>query len=116
MTYKTLGLTFAELQNMLHGAALNNHSDSEFKTHPAVIWLILVKLSVYASHQQNVGWNHSKKKANKSFGNVEKFKYLGVTLTYKNWQGKKWEQIKFRKYLLPFYLEGLCFPIFCLKT
>jgi len=27
MTYKTLGLTFAELQNMLHGAALNNHLD-----------------------------------------------------------------------------------------
>ena len=35
------------------------------------------------SHQKNVGQNHSIKKANKSFGNEAKFKYLGMTLTYK---------------------------------
>jgi hypothetical protein len=39
---------------------------------------------VFMSHQQNVGQNHNIKKANKSFGNVAKFKYLGITLTYKN--------------------------------
>jgi hypothetical protein len=27
ITNKTLGLTYAELQNMLQGAALNNHSN-----------------------------------------------------------------------------------------
>ena len=85
MTYKTLGLTSAELQNMLHAAALNSHSDCpQFKTQPSVISLFLVKLNVFMSHQKNVAQNHSIKKANKSFGNVAKFKYLGMTLTYKN--------------------------------
>lgn len=68
------------------------------------------------SYQQNVGQNHNIKKANKSFGNVAKLKYLGMALTYKNWQDKKWEQIKSGKCLLPFYLECLCFLICCLKT
>jgi hypothetical protein len=36
------------------------------------------------SHHQNAGQNHHIKIANRSFENVGKFKYLGMTITYQN--------------------------------
>jgi hypothetical protein len=36
------------------------------------------------SHHQNVGQNHDKKIANRSFDNVAQFKYLGTTATNRN--------------------------------
>jgi hypothetical protein len=37
------------------------------------------------SHHQNSGWNQNIRIANKSSGNVEKFKYLEITLTNQNY-------------------------------
>jgi hypothetical protein len=39
---------------------------------------------VLLSHHQNIGQNHYKKIANKSFENVAQFKHLGMTVTYQN--------------------------------
>jgi hypothetical protein len=36
------------------------------------------------SHEENAGQNHNIKTGNKSSERVEKFKYLGITLTHQN--------------------------------
>jgi hypothetical protein len=40
---------------------------------------------IFMSHHQTTGQNHYIKAANKSFENVAKFKYLGMTLTNQNY-------------------------------
>jgi hypothetical protein len=49
--------------------------------------------------------------ANKSFGNVVRFKYLGKTVTNKRHiHEKNYEQITFEACLLPFISESFVFP------
>jgi hypothetical protein len=61
--------------------------------------------------RKKAGQKHSIKITKRSFENVEKFKYLGITLTDRNcmWE----EQTKFGECLLPFSPESY---VFCLVS
>jgi hypothetical protein len=58
------------------------------------------------SGHQNAGQSHNKKTHNSSFERMEKFKYLGTTLTNQN---SILKQIEVRECLLPFGAESFVF-------
>jgi hypothetical protein len=58
------------------------------------------------SRSQKIGQKHSIKRANRSFKDVVKFKYLGTTLTDQNSKHESYQQhTKFGECLLPFGSE-----------
>jgi hypothetical protein len=59
------------------------------------------------SHHQNAGQNHDMKIGNRSFENVEQFRYFGTTMTNQNLIQEK---IKRRLNLLLFSPESFVFP------
>jgi hypothetical protein len=65
---------------------------------------------VVTSRHLNVGKNYNLPIANKYLENVAKFKYLGKTVTNKNYIDEEiYEQIKFMEFLLPFCSQSV-FP------